>query len=127
MRSARCSKVRLCWYTSHEPYPMMPTAISATTANVRIGIQLRPWLTLTGAIGRRGPLPVAGRADLAFADVAPAFAGAVPAFPAVPFEREDAVRVGFERGAGLSSASVESTLAESASTDAESESTGASG
>src|SRR6266542_2139835 len=116
MRSARCSKVRLCWYTSHEPYPMMPAAIGR-----------RGPLPAADLVAGRALVPVAGRADLAFADVAPAFAGAVPAFPAVPFEREDAVRVGFERGAGLSSASVESTLAESASTDAESESTGASG
>src|ERR687897_218716 len=35
----------------------MPIAITATAMNSAIGPQLRPWLTLTGVTGLRGPLP----------------------------------------------------------------------
>src|SRR5438046_10299712 len=61
---------------------MIRRAASPTAADRAIGPQFRPWLTLTGAIGRRPPpLPAAaagrlldGRApaDFAPADVAPA-------------------------------------------------------
>src|SRR5689334_18654614 len=45
------------WKTWKAPKPMIPTAIRPTMANSAIGPQLRPWLTLTGVIGLRGPPP----------------------------------------------------------------------
>src|SRR5690242_2448119 len=71
---------------ANTPYPMMPTAIRTTTPATAIGPQLRPPLTLIGAVGLRPlpPLPC-GRepglppVDLAPVDLAPpAFAGGFP-------------------------------------------------
>src|SRR5215216_6014149 len=45
---------------------MMPSASAPTSPKSTMGPQLRPWLTLTGVIGLRGPLPPApGRAPFA--------------------------------------------------------------
>src|SRR5215207_473699 len=71
---------------ANTPYPMMPTAIRTTTPATAIGPQLRPPLTLTGAVGLRplpplpcgrepGRLPGFAPADLAPADFA---AGGLP-------------------------------------------------
>src|SRR5512139_2109266 len=36
---------------------MMPPTIATAIAHMPMSVQLRPWLTFTGVIGRRGPLP----------------------------------------------------------------------
>src|SRR5688572_16755743 len=76
----RSETVSALSYTFHPAKPMMPTATRITAVNIAIGPQLRPWLTLTGASGRRPPALAAGREVAAFAAgrepalVAPAFA-----------------------------------------------------
>src|SRR6185312_7148561 len=87
----------------------MPTATRITTANIAIGPQLRPWLTLTGAIGRRPPPFTAGREPPALAALAagrPAalaaeadLEAALEAAALAPVLEEDAVRpAAFEAG-----------------------------
>src|SRR5690349_17481278 len=73
MSLTRSETVFALSYTFQPAKPMMPTAIRMTAVNRSIGPQLRPWLTLTGAMGRRPPNFAAGFEAPAFA------AGRVPA------------------------------------------------
>src|SRR6266498_3659237 len=82
------------------PYPMMPAAIRMTTPATAIGPQLRPPLTLTGAIGLRpfgpfpaAPLPPPGRAPVAFADL-DGPAGGLPWPDFLPTRTVDGTRSG---------------------------------
>src|SRR3954447_6230830 len=86
--AARSSHVLLFWKTWNAPKPMIPRAITPTRANRAIGPQLRPWLTLIGVIGLRGPplffpgvflAEVPERAGPALRAGAPAFFCAAPA------------------------------------------------
>lgn len=59
MALARLSHGFEPWNDAQAPYPMMPAASTPTATKSAIGPQARPWVTLTGVTGLRGPLPPA--------------------------------------------------------------------